>query len=251
MKARGIFVVAVAIAALVVPEQSGYRDTQDLPAIAVKSDTATTNGVTEQQRRQQGFRSLHVDAPYPFKSVVGSNPERICDRLDEAGFTNLGWRGSEVVGVWECLAQMDEAKAAEKANDNSLFYLLRGRESRRINYARLKINVPDPATSAQTLAQAQNFMRTFGRAAGFDVPRDLLDAIAQRAPANVIQRDVNFKLKPEFDDPDRLNLSIEFGPTLDAFYHMPVASDLPSVAPDAAKPGAMPSGKGSRLRKAN
>ena len=143
------------------------------------------------------------------------------------------------------MALVDEATAAEKANDNSIFYLLRGTGSRRIKYARLKINVPDPDTSAQTLIQAQEFMRTFARTAGFDAPPDLLDAIARRSAATIILRDVSFKLKPEFDDPDRLNLSIEFGPTLNAFYRRPATPELPpAMAPSSSRKD-----KGSRLRK--
>ncbi len=237
MRARGIAVAAVLAVALVLPEQTAYRTR--VPEIAA------LRAATQRQGPKPGFLSFRADASYPFRPGIGTNPERVCDRLDEAGFSNMGWRASEVLGVWECMAVVDEATAAEKANDNSIFYLLRGTGSRRIKYARLKINVPDPDASAQTLLQAQEFMRTFAGAADFDAPPDLLDAIGRRSAATIILRDVSFKLKPEFDDPDRLNLSIEFGPTLNAFYRRPNTIKItPPLTPSSNQRD-----KGSRLRK--
>jgi hypothetical protein len=205
----------------------------------------------EPPRRRPGFLSTVAGSPYPFRSAIGVNPEQVCDRLDEAGFANSGWRGAEVAGVWECMALLQapaDGGAGEvlETPQNSLFYLLRGRASRRINYARMKINLLDPAGEAKTLADAVRFMELFAAAAGFDLPADLRDAILEKTPATVVTRDVNFKLKPEFDDPARFNLSIEFGPTLYSFYRTPA----PEPRPAASRAVPEADGKGGRLRKA-
>jgi hypothetical protein len=247
MFARGILTALVAGVALVVPQPNRQADSDfALPLMTKVAAQAPAASVS----KRLGFLSPTTDSPSPFKLLMGSFPERICDRLDEAGFANLDWRSAEVAGVWECMAQVDEEVEDSEADRNSLFYLLRGESSRRISYARLKINVPDAETSHDTIARAQEFMRVLAKAANFSLPPDLLDAIAARAPASIVLEGISFRLKPEFEDPDRLNLSIEFGPAFYAFHRLPKASGLQPPAADSSD-GSDMSGKGGRLRKAD
>jgi hypothetical protein len=249
MIARGILAALVAGTALLVPQPNQTDSDAALPLMA-KVAAQAPDTPTASKRERKGFLSPNIDSPHPFKPVMGSHPERICDRLDEAGFANLDWRGSEVAGVWECMARVDEEGEAGSVDRNSLFYLLRGEASRRITYARLKINVPDVETSAETLGRAQEFMRVFAGAANFALPPDLLDAIAAREPTNIVLEGITFRLKPEFEDPDRLNLSIEFGPALYAFHRLPKASGLPPLVANPPANSTLTDGKGARLRKA-
>lgn len=245
MKRRAILLSAVlAGVVLVVPVQDRHPEPEQPPQQAVPAAAKA-----EPQRPRPGFLSAHLDASYRFMPVVGGNPERICDKLDEAGFANSGWRGAQIAGVWECMALLEGEEIEQAASPaDSMFYLLRGRAGRRINYARMKINLLDPATQAATLADAARFLEVFSATAGFDLPADLPAAILSKTPASIVTRDVNFKLKPEFDDPDRFNLSIEFGPTLYSFYRTP-APATSRVTGNAATTDSQDS-KGARLRKA-
>lgn len=226
LKSRAILLPLIILAALVVPEPDGRPPSE--PVDLARLEVPQTAPLP---RRRIPFLSADPDSPHPFRPLLGSNPERICDRLDEAGFPNLGWRGAEIAGVWECMARLDvmavEADAAEAAPgtgtavQNSLFYLLRGHSGNRITYARLKLNLLDPTSEAETLANARRFMELFAGMAGFYLPPQVLEAIVTKQPVRVITEDVDFRLRPEFDDPARLNLSIEFGPTFFAFYLRP------------------------------
>jgi hypothetical protein len=168
-----------------------------------------------------GFRSAALDSPYPFEPFVGADPQRVCDALDKAGFANSGWTRAEIGGAWECMAALAEDDTAAPAN--SVFYMLRGSKSGHIGYGRMKINLLDPASEAKTLADAVRFMDVLSAAAGFGVPTDLLAAIQAKTPANIVTEQAHFRLKAEFNDTTRFNLSIELGPTLYAFYRTPEA----------------------------
>ncbi len=240
MRPRAILVPLFVLAALTVPDPHGRPPSEPVDLARLAAPPPEPVAPPKPKSKRVPFLSTSVDSPYPFQPLLGSNPERICDRLDEAGFANLGWRGAEIAGVWECMAQLDvavgQADAPEIASGtdasarNSLFYLLRGRSGQRISYARLKLNLLDPAGEAETLASARSFMELFAASAGFYLPPQVLEAIAAKRPLRVVTEDVDFRLKPEFEDPARLNLSIEFGPTLYAFYLRPRVAANPGVA---------------------
>jgi hypothetical protein len=202
----------------------------------------------EPARFRPGFLSFRADSPYPFRPLIGKDPERICDSLDGAGFANLGWKAAEVTGTgWECMARTDEADIVDTGS-NSLFYMLRGRGGQRIATARLKINLPDPDNGKPLLEQAQEFVRFFSDQVGLSAPPEILRAIRDTQPARVILHDATYTLKREFGDIPRYNLSIEFGPTLYAFYE---TADLGGPADAAAAPAPTGVDKGPRLRKAD
>lgn len=239
MKARVILVPAIVLAALTVPDPHGRPPSE--PVDLARLVALPPEPAAPPKPRRVPFLSAAVDSPHPFRPLLGNNPERVCDRLDEAGFANLGWRGAEIAGVWECMARLDattaEAEAApapETTARNSLFYLLRGRSGQRISYARLKLNLLDPTDEAETLDSARRFLELFAGSAGFYLPPQVLEAIAAKQPVRVVTEQVDFKLKPEFDDPARLNLSIEFGPTLYAFYLRQPAAPEPGATAKAS-----------------
>ncbi|HET9584475.1 MAG TPA: DUF6030 family protein [Bradyrhizobium sp.] len=201
---------------LVVPVQDRHPppEQQSVLPLPAKSDA--------HRPLRPGFLSARLDSPQAFLPVVGDEPERICDELDEAGFANSGWRGAEIAGIWECMSLFEAIDSGRNPTPaNTVFYLLRGRASGRVNYARMKVNLPDAAEEAETLARAARFMEALSVSAGFDLPTDLQAAILAKAPISIVTRDVSFKLRPEFNDAARFNLSMEFGPSAYAFHRRP------------------------------
>lgn len=163
------------------------------------------------------FLSASADAPYPFVERLGRNPSRICDALDEAGFANLGWKSSVLGNAGECLSLPSEVPEDE-AEPNSLFYMLRGRGSPRVDFARLKINLPQPDDSRQTLDRAVDFLRAFSAATRTEPPDAVYAGLKAAEPFSIATRDVSYALKKEYGEPPRYNLSIDFRPTPNAIY---------------------------------
>lgn len=253
MKSRVILLPVIVLAALTVPDPHGRPPPEPVDIARL---VAPHEPVAPPKPKRVPFLSAAVDSPHPFRPLLGNNPERVCDRLDEAGFPNLGWRGAEIASVWECMARLDAttaeagatepAPAPETTARNSLFYLLRGRSGQRISYARLKLNLLDPAGEAETLASARRLLELFAASAGFYLPPQVLEGIAAKQPVRVVTEQVDFTLKPEFNDPARLNLSIEFGPTLYAFHLRQPAKPEPDATAKASD--ADTSAKQPRLR---
>lgn len=161
------------------------------------------------------------DDPHPFKTLPGSNPQSICDKLDEAGFSNLGWREAQVAGLgWECIATQNpvpEGDATATAAQNEIFYVLRGRSRQRISSARLKINAPQQQGRAELFARAAKLVDSFARTAGVEASPGILDAVRMAVPFEHSTSDATFTMKREFGDEVRFNLSIDFGVPKNAF----------------------------------
>lgn len=201
----------------------------------------------EPARLRPGFLVFRADSPYPFRPLIGTEPERICDSLDAAGFANLGWEPAEVAGTgWACMARTDEVDIVNTVS-NSLFYMLRGRGGQRIGNARLKINLPDAENARPFLEQAQEFVRVFSEQVGLVAPPDILRAIGDTQPARVVMHDATYTFKREFGDTPRFNLSIEFGPTPYSFYRITELGIPPSPVGESGTPAAGGDAKGARL----
>lgn len=239
MKARRIILPIVAAAAVAVTYPAPPEpDLASLPRGQLQSAIPHP-----QPKVKPGFLSSAADSPHPFVPLIGSDPEKICDRLDEAGFANFGWRGAAISGIWECMAKLEEVAAdmldvpepaegaaegpdaetvpelnTAAAPENSMFYLLRGTSRQRLTYARMKLNLLDPENEDEMLGRASEFLEVLADAAGFRLPPEVTAAMLARRPVTVLTGAATFRLKPEFDDPRRFNLSIEFGPALYAFH---------------------------------
>ncbi|MBS3649506.1 hypothetical protein KEU06_12895 [Pseudaminobacter sp. 19-2017] len=248
MKPRRIILPVVALAALTVPYPAPPQpDLASLPKDQLQSARPP------RPEDKPGFLSFAFDSPHPFVPVIGSDPERICDRLDEAGFANFGWRGAEISGIWECMARLEEAPvdisqddeaepdagegldaAGPPAKENSLFYLLRGTSRQRLAYARMKLNLLEPQNEDELLGRAREFLEVLADAARFRLPQEIAAAVLAKQPVTVWTAEATFKLKPEFDDPRRFNLSIEFGPALRAFHQSEYRAAGPAPGNGAA-----------------
>lgn len=165
------------------------------------------------------FLASSPDAPSGFVERLGRNPTRICDMLDEAGFANSGWKSSALGGTGECLSATPVTGDGE-TEANSLFYMLRGRGNQRIDYARLKINLPQAEGAAEILAEATAFLEAFSRGTRTAPPDFVYTMLAKAEPFDIATRDVSYALKKEYDEP-RYNLSIDFRPTPHAIYWAP------------------------------
>lgn len=198
--------------------------------------------------RRSKFLSLRADAPQPFLQNPGRDPERVCDKLDENGFPNLGWKAS-ALGPWgECIATTAERTEGE-AEPNSLFYVLRGRSG--IDQARLKINLPQHDSAAATIQRAEEFLDVLSAALRIDIPAPVRAGLRNAQPGDFATERVFFSLSREFGIVPRYNLSIDFRPNPRRFYWVPrlgIIVDAPqSGAPGRSLPAPLTTTKSSRV----
>ncbi len=174
------------------------------------------------------FLSPRSDAAYPFTHNPGRDAERVCDRLDEQGFANLGWKSSAFGTGGECMAVVAERDEGEP-EPNSLFYLLRGRAG--IDHARLKINLPEIATAPETIQRAGAFLDALAQALGIDIPEPVRRGVRTLQPGDFATERVFFSLSREYGLTPRYNLTIDFRPNPRRLYWVPSLGVIQGAAP--------------------
>ncbi len=194
-----------------------------------------------------GFLWRRMDDPQPFAQPLGRDPEKICDRLDEAGFGNLGWRQAEYGATdWECVVISNVLTSG--ADSNSLFYQLRGKTRLRLSFARVKINVPQAGDRMRTAAKASQFVEVFAKSVGMEASEQARRSIEALQPGRFLTDAATYTLKQEATDQQRFNLSIEMGRPLRAFIPVSLLNGSTITAIPVTTSSPTPKEKRSRLR---
>jgi hypothetical protein len=194
------------------------------------------------------FLSPRSDASYPFTHNPGRDAERVCDRLDEQGFPNLGWKTSAFGTGGECMALVAERGEGEP-EPNSLFYLMRGRTG--IDHVRLKINLPQTETAPATIESAGYFLDALSAALGIDVPEQVRTGVRNLQPSDFATETAYFSLSREYGLTPRYNLTLDFRPNPRRLYWVPSLGIIqglpPSVPVEATARAPLTTSKSPRI----
>lgn len=151
------------------------------------------------------------DAPSPFVHLQRVNPEAYCKALASTGLKNAKFQMAEPpLRGWTCVTDLVKPIDGEDANVSSLFVVVRGLESDRLDNIRMKLNLIDEATAPLARLIARDTLFQICRGLGFEPPPDALQQIDLLTEGRIYEGGVSWDLRREFGPQARYNLIMIF-----------------------------------------
>lgn len=177
----------------------------------------------------------------------------LCDRFTATGFSNpQGWHAGPVnIRNFECMADLVAGKAADPAEQASLFLEIRGEASGEVRSIRMKAVAPKTPDGATILAKLDEAFRMIVGQTRFADLASMIEPARGMQPYQAQHFGISVSVKPEPTAPHRLNvilLASEQSPGVkltrqffdrDRWLRPAAASDRPALYPTVRKTRAL------------